>query len=94
MDRLERVVSVLAEDQVSLQKRIEDLAAETRRSFEDVAERFRETERLILESSRRLDERIDRVAQQDQERARVLDERVDKLVIAIGEWIRRQNGQV
>lgn len=70
MDRLERVVQIIAEDQVSLQKLIAGLATETRRGFDRVAKQFAETDK----------------------RFRQTDERIDKLVVAIGEFIRRQNG--
>jgi hypothetical protein len=70
VDRLERVVQIIAEDQVSLQKLIAGLATETRRGFDRVAKQFAETDK----------------------RFRQTDERIDKLVVAIGEFIRRQNG--
>ena len=70
VDRLERVVQIIAEDQVSLQKLIAGLATETRRGFDRVAKQFAETDK----------------------RFRQTDERIDKLVMAIGEFIRRQNG--
>ena len=70
VDRLERVVQIIAEDQVSLQKLIAELATETRRGFDRVAKQFAETDK----------------------RFRQTDERIDKLVVAIGEFIRRQNG--
>ena len=69
-DRLEQVVQILAEDQLSLQKLIAELATETRRGFDRVAKQFTETDK----------------------RFRQTDERIDKLVVAIGEFIRRQNG--
>jgi hypothetical protein len=70
VDRLERVVQIIAEDQVSLQKLIAGLATETRRGFDRVAKQFAKTDK----------------------RFRQTDERIDKLVAAIGEFIRRQNG--
>ena len=78
VDRLERVVQTIAEDQVSLQKLIAGLAIETRRGFDRVAKQFEETDRRM---------------RQTDERMRRTDERIDKLVIAIGELIRRQNGR-
>jgi len=81
VDRLEQVVQIIAEDQVSLQKLIAELATETRRGFDRVAKQFAETDRRMRESSRETDQRF-----------RQTDERVDKLVGAIGELIRRQNG--
>ena len=40
VDRLENVVHVLAEDQLSLQRLIASLARETRQGFREVEERF------------------------------------------------------
>ena len=51
-DRVEAVVQVLAEGQVSLQKLIGDLATETRRGFEQVARQFAETDRRMQEMNR------------------------------------------
>ena len=78
LDRLERVVQVLAEDQLSLQKLIAELARETRRGFDRVARQFAETDRRMRETD---------------ERMRQTDERIDKLVLAIGELIRQRNGK-
>jgi hypothetical protein len=74
-DRLEKVVQILAEDQVNLQKIVADLATETRRGFDRVAEQFAETDRSMKETDRRM---------------RETDERIDKLVLAIGELIRQK----
>jgi hypothetical protein len=74
VDRLEQVVQILAEDQVSLQKLIAELATETRRGFDRVAKQFEKSKR------------------EADERSRQVDDRIDKLVLAIGEFIRRQNG--
>ena len=71
LDRLEKVVQIIAEDQISLQKLIGDHATETRRGFDQVAAQFRE------------------VAREGAERSRAADERVDRLVLAIGELIKR-----
>ena len=73
-DRLEQVVQIIAEDQVSLQKLIAQLATETRRGFDRVAKQFAERDK------------------QTHQRTREIDERIDKLVVAIGEFLRRQNG--
>ena len=73
IDRLEQVVQVIAEDQLSLQKLIADLATETRRGFDRVAQQFEETDRRM---------------RQTDERMRQTDDRIGKLVIAIGELIR------
>lgn len=85
LDRLERVVQVLAEDQLSLQKLVADLATETRRGFDRVAAQFEETDRRM----RQTDERMRLLDERANERVRQLDERVDRLVSAIGEFIRR-----
>jgi len=93
IDRLEKVVEILAEDQVSLQKLIAELATETRRGFDQVAERFRETDaridKLAHETDRRFQETAERFRETD-ERFRQMGERVDKLVLAIGKMIRIQ----
>ena len=75
VDRLEQVVQIIAEDQVSLQKLIAELARETRKGFDRVAKQFEESDRRMREMDKKTDERI------------------DKLVIAIGEFIRQQNGR-
>jgi hypothetical protein len=77
VDRLEQVVQIIAEDQVSLQKLIAELARETRKGFDRVAKQFEETDRRMRETDPRM---------------RATDERIGKLVIAMGEFIRRQNG--
>jgi hypothetical protein len=74
VDRLEQVVQILAEDQLSLQKLIAELATETRRGFDRVAKQFEESKR------------------EADQRSRQVDDRIDKLVVAIGEFIRQQNG--
>jgi hypothetical protein len=74
-DRLEKVVQILAEDQVNLQKIVADLATETRRGFDRVAEQFAETDRRMKETDRKM---------------RETDGRIDKLVLAIGELIRQK----
>jgi methyl-accepting chemotaxis protein len=76
IDRLEQVVQVIAEDQLSLQKLIGELATETRRGFDRVAQQFEETDRRM---------------RQTDERMRQTDDRIGKLVIAIGELIRHQS---
>ncbi len=78
MNRLEQVVQVLAEDQVSLSKLIAELATETRRGFDRVAEQFAETDRRLRDRDERLHQ---------------TDERIDKLVLAIAELIRNPNQQ-
>jgi len=82
VDRIEQVMHVLAEDQVSLQRLIATLARETRRGFRRVEERFNQVE-----------QRFNRVAEEFRkrdERAAKTDERIDKLGVAIGELTRAQ----
>ena len=86
MDRLEKVVQILAEDQVSLQKLIANLANETEKGFALVAVRSAETDRRIAETDRRIAE-TDRQMRETDERFRRTDERIEKLVIAIGNLI-------
>jgi conjugal transfer/entry exclusion protein len=74
LDRLEQVVQILAEDQISLQKIVAELATETRRGFDRVADQFAETDRRMRETDQRF---------------RETDQRIDKLVVAIGEFIRK-----
>ena len=104
LDRLEQIVEILAERQVSLEQIVADLATETRRGFDQVAEQFRETDRQIRRTDERIDrlaaedrarakaadERLDRLAAEDRERAKIFDQRVNDLVVAIGEFIRAQ----
>jgi len=91
VDRLERVVQVIAEDQISLQKLIADLATETRKGFDRVAKQFTETDKRFAETDKRFAE-TDRRMRDTDERLRQTNERIDRLVIAIGELIRKQNG--
>jgi ABC-type transporter Mla subunit MlaD len=93
LDRLEEIVQLLAEDQVSLQKLIADLATETRRGFDQIAaqsrktdEQFRETDARMREMSRETEERFRETAEQ----MRQTNQRVDNMVSAIGELIRTQ----
>lgn len=83
LDRLEQVVHVIAEDQLSLQKLIADLARETRIGFDRVAQQFAESNRKEEARARETDERFRRT----DERMRQTDERIDKLVVAIGQMI-------
>jgi hypothetical protein len=57
VDRLEQVVQIIAEDQMSLQKLIAELATETRKGFDRVAKQFEETDKR----GRQIDERIDKL---------------------------------
>jgi methyl-accepting chemotaxis protein len=104
LDRLEEVVGLLAEGQLSLEKVVAELATETRRGFDQVAaqfevigkqmaetdERIREMARENTQRSRELDERISKMARENTRRSSEVDERIDKLVLAIGELIRNQ----
>ena len=90
LDRLEAIVQIIAEDQISLQKIVADLATETRKHTDLVAQRFDENERRTTrmeEQMRRTDEQMRRTDEQ----MRRTDERIDKLVVAIGEFISRGN---
>ena len=104
MDRLERVVQILAEDQVSLQKLIANLATETDKGFALVAARSAETDRRIAETDRRIAETDRRIAETERqwaetgrqmretdERFRKTDECIEKLVIAIGKLMSSKN---
>lgn len=86
-DRLEKVAQILAEDQLSLQKLIGELAVETRRGFDSVSEQFKETDRRIAERSLETDRRF----RETDERFRETGERIDRLVSGIGEFIRRSD---
>lgn len=82
--RIDRLEERLAD----AEQLIAELAIETRRGFDQVAEQFdRVAEQLreLVSHSRETDERM----RQTDERMRKTDERVDKLVSAIGEFIRR-----
>ena len=87
VDRLEQVVQIIAEDQVSLQKLIAELARETRKGFDRVAKQFEETDKKMRET----DKKIREMMRETDQRFRQTDERIDKLVVAIGEFIRQQN---
>ena len=89
-DRLEQVVQLIAEDQLSLQKLIAELATETRRGFDRVAEQFAETDKRMRETDERMRRTDGRMGRTD-DHLRGIDERIDKLVSAIGEFIRQQN---
>lgn len=65
-----------------LERVVAELATETRKGFDRVAKQFAETDKRMRETDRRMHE-MDKKT----------DERIDKLVIAIGEFIRRQNGR-
>jgi hypothetical protein len=94
VDRLEQVVQIIAEDQVSLQKLIAELARETRKGFDRVAKQFEETDKKMREADekmRKADEKMREMMRETDQRFRQTDERIDKLVVAIGEFIRQQN---
>lgn len=92
MDQLVRLLTEdhlsLRKDHLSLKKLVAELATATRKGFDRVAKQSAET-----------DKRIDKLAitmegsdRRKRETDKKFDERVDKLVVAIGEFIRRQNG--
>ena len=88
IERLENVVQHIAEDQISLQGIVADLATQTRKAFDQVAEKMNRTD----EQMRRTDERIDKLVAQSREtdqRMRQTDERIGSLVVAIGEFMRQ-----
>ena len=64
VDRLEQVVQILADDQVTLQRLIGDLARETRRGFGRVEDRFNQIAEAFRKRGRakRQDGRTDRQA--------------------------------
>ena len=88
-DRLEQVVQILAEDQISLQKIVADLATETRRGFDRVAAQFADSDRRAKEDRELTEKRF----RETEKHFRETDERIDKLVIAAGEFIRRLPAQ-
>jgi len=61
MDRLEQVVQIIAEDQISLQKLIAELATETRKGFDRVAKQFEESDKKMRQMDKKFDERIDKL---------------------------------
>jgi methyl-accepting chemotaxis protein len=89
-NRLEQVVHVLAEGQLALEKIVAELATETRKGFDRVAEQFAETDRRMRQTDERMKQTDERMRQTD-ERFRQTDQRIDKLVSAIGELIRSQS---
>jgi predicted regulator of amino acid metabolism with ACT domain len=68
IDRLEHVVQIIAEDQISLQKLVSELATQ-----------FRETGARLETLGKETDARIATLATESAERARVLDERIDRI---------------
>ena len=86
---LEHYVKAIPEGNLSLQKLIAELATETRRGFDRVAQQFEETDKRF----RQTDERMERRAEESKERALYFDDRVDELVIAIREFIRQHASQ-
>jgi uncharacterized membrane-anchored protein YhcB (DUF1043 family) len=96
LDRLEQVVGILAESHISLERVVAELATETRRGFDQVAAQFAAVTKRMDEDRahteerfRETDERFREMARENSQRSRELDERVDKLVLAIGELIRK-----
>lgn len=99
MDRVEKAVQIIAEHQITFEKNqlalqqiVADLATETRRGFDRVAEQFAETDRRMAETDRRLKETNEHLRETERlmkESSKQVDERIQQLVIAIGEFIRR-----
>ena len=109
IDRLEQIVHVLAEGHVELEeglvalrKIVAELATETRRGFDRVAEQFAETDRHMRETDAHMRETDAHMRETDahmretdarmRESSRQSDERVDKLVSAMGAYLRRLDG--
>ena len=82
-------VDRLGESIAQTQQLIAELAIETRRGFDQVAEQFRETDRQFRETDRRFRE-VNDSFRELRDHSRESDARVDKLVSAIGEFIRVQ----
>jgi hypothetical protein len=72
-----------------LEKVVAELAVATRKGFDQVAKQFKETDRRMRETDQQIRETSRRMHEMDKK----TDERIDKLVIAIGEFIRRQNAR-
>jgi hypothetical protein len=68
-----------------LEEIVAEFVTETRRGFDQAAEQFREVAKCMRETDERIRENDGRCS----ERARQSDERIDKIVVAIGEFIRR-----
>jgi methyl-accepting chemotaxis protein len=97
LDRLELIVQELAVDQHAAETAIAELATATRIAFDQVAEQFRQIGRRMDETAEHMRETDQHMRETDQHmretdrRMRQTDERIDKLVLAIGELIRRDN---
>jgi len=78
MDRVERLIGVLADKQEKLDNLVSLLVEAQIKTQEN----FRETDKRLLEMKRESDVR-----------ERRLDERIEKLASAIGEMLSRQNGK-
>jgi chromosome segregation ATPase len=94
-ERLDR----LEWDHAALREIVADLARATKRGFDRVAKQSAETGRQIRElkdGMRELQEQVRRLTErmrETDERFRATDLRIEKLVIAIGELVRRNNGR-
>ena len=80
---LSQSVERLVEDQHSLKQIVADLATHTRAAFDRLAEQGAETDRRMRQTDERMRRTDDKMSQ--------TDDRIDKLVVAIGELIRRQD---
>jgi predicted ArsR family transcriptional regulator len=79
LDRLEEVVGLLAEGQISLEKVVAELATETRRGFDQVAAQFAAVTKRMDEDQARTQEHFRETARENAQRSRELDERISKL---------------
>jgi hypothetical protein len=98
LDRLEQIVGILAESQLAVENAVAELATTTRVGFDQVAAQFAAVTKRMDEDRahteaqfRETDALMREMSRENSQRSRELDERVDKLVIAIGELIRRQD---
>ena len=87
---LSQSVERLVEDQHSLKQIVADLATHTRAAFDRLAEQGAETDRRMRQTDERMRRTDDKMSQTD-DKMRQTDDRIDKLVVAIGELIRRQD---
>jgi hypothetical protein len=83
IERLENLMAVLADKQARLDEVLVLLTESQIKTHEDILE--------LKQSISKTDEHLRRVEAEGRERARYFDDRVDKLVIAMGEFIRRRD---
>jgi exonuclease VII small subunit len=78
LDRLEEVVGLLAEGQISLEKVVAELAIETRRGFDQVAAQFAAVTKRMDEDQACTQEHFRETARENAQRSRELDERISR----------------